>query len=229
MTIYLFDALGILSGPVEAQEIPGLGKQLPSNAVILSEPLIAPQPGYVWVLEAEGPRQTEDHRGVVYRTDTGAAEQYDQLGSLPPEFTPLPQPSFAYVWANGAWVQDPTFVHGQQVTRINNDCTAEITAGFWSSALGAPHHYSSELDDQLNLTGVILRGEDSLYACRDQQGLKAFLLHTAVQVRQVGDDFTLFKLQLLQKANRLKQQLDQALSDGDVAGLEAVTWAELPS
>lgn len=229
MTIYLIDALGILSGPVEAQEIPGLGKQLPSNAVILSEPFPAPQSGFVWVLEAEGPRQMEDHRGEVYRTDSGAVEQFDQLGPLPPEFTSLPRPSFAHVWANGGWVKDPAVVHGQQVTLINNACSAQITSGFWSSVLGAPHQYSSALDDQLNLIGVVQRGEDSHYPCCDQQGLKAFMPHTAMQIRQVGDEFTLFKLQLLEKAHQLKLQLDQALGDGDVAALEAVTWEEMPS
>jgi hypothetical protein len=226
MTNYLIDALGILSGPVEALEIPGLGKQLPSNAVTLSEPLPAPLAGCVWVWGAEGPRQMEDHRGRVYRTDSGVAEKYDQLGPLPPELTLLPRPSSAYAWANGGWVKDLAFAHRQQVSRVNADCMAEIIGGFWSSALGSAYQYSSELDDQLNLTGVILRGEESPYACRDEQGQKAFLLHSAPQLRQVGDDFTLFKLQLLQKANRLKQQLDQALSDGDVAALEALSWED---
>jgi hypothetical protein len=107
---------------------------------------------------------------------------------------------------------------------INTKCEATITGGFWSDALGERHQYSSQLDDQLNLTGVILAGLDSLYACRDEQGLKAFRPHTFAQLRQVGDDFTLFKLQLLQHANDLKQQLDQALAAGDLEAIERVTW-----
>jgi hypothetical protein len=38
-----------------------------------------------------------------------------------------------------------------------------------------------------------------------------------------------FKLQLLQKANELKQQLDQALAAGDLAGLEALSWEGVQS
>lgn len=108
--------------------------------------------------------------------------------------------------------------------RINQAAENAITAGFTSAALGAPHQYSSQLDDQLNLTGAVLRGEDMPYACRDEQGTKAFRLHTAAQLRQVGDDFTLYKLQLLQRANELKQQLDLALAAGDAEAMQAITW-----
>lgn len=114
--------------------------------------------------------------------------------------------------------------HKEKVGEINQACEAAITSGFWSPALGAPHQYSSQLDDQLNLTGAILRGLDMPYACRDEQGAKAFRLHTAEQLRQVGDDFTLYKLQLLQRANELKQQLDQALAAGDAQAMQAITW-----
>ncbi len=114
--------------------------------------------------------------------------------------------------------------HARQTAAINQACEAAITAGFTSEALGAPRFYSSQLDDQLNLTGAVLRGLDMPYACRDEQGVKEFRLHTAEQLRQVGDDFTLYKQQLLQHANALKQQLDAALDDGDLVALEAISW-----
>ena len=115
-------------------------------------------------------------------------------------------------------------LYEMKVLIVNDACEKQITGGFWSSALGQPHQYSSQMDDQLNLTGVILLGLDTLYACRDELGAKEFRPHTFAQIRRVGDDFTLFKLQLLQKANVLKQQLDQALAAADLAVLEAVTW-----
>ena len=76
---------------------------------------------------------------------------------------------------------------------------------------------------------MILAGVESPYPCRDEQGRKEFRLHTFAQLRRVGDDFTQFKLQLLQKANQLKQQLDLALADIDLAAIQAVTWEDLPS
>ena len=111
-----------------------------------------------------------------------------------------------------------------QTAMINAACEAAITAGFWSSALGIRHQYSSELNDQLNLTGAVLAGLDTLYACRDEAGVREFRPHTYAQIRQVGDDFTLIKQQLLQKAYSLKQLLDDAFSAGDLEALEAVKW-----
>jgi hypothetical protein len=226
MNIYLSESLGILTGPVQLPVVPGLGAQMPGNAIELADPLPAPKKGYVWVLLAGVPQQVIDHRGTVYRVDTGSEEHYTLLGELPPEFTLIPKPSPSHHWQNGAWVQDLGFFLEQQTAMVNSACVAAITGGFWSSALGAPHQYGSELDDQLNLTGVILRGFDSPYACRDVEGRKEFRAHTVIQLRQVGDDFTDYKLQLLQQANRLKQQLDQALAADDLAALEAVTWKD---
>lgn len=125
-------------------------------------------------------------------------------------------------------IEQAGLVHAAKVIEINGACEATIIGGFWSSALGSAHQYSSQLDDQLNLTGAVVRGVDMPYACRDPLGVKAFRPHTAVALRQVGDDFTLFKLQLLQKANQLKQRLDDALAAHDVAAIEAVTWEDLP-
>jgi len=221
--IYLFDGAGALHGPVILTEIPGLGAQMPSNAIVLPKVLAAPKVGHVWTLTQGQVTLLPDFRGTVYSTVDGAQQQHTALGDLPVGFASVPRPSAAYLWQDGAWVKSATYLHARKTAEINRGCELSITGGFWSSALGSAYQYSSELDDQLNLTGVILRGEESPYACRDEQGQKAFLLHSALQLRQVGDDFTLFKLQLLQKANRLKQQLDQALSDGDVAAIEALS------
>jgi len=119
--------------------------------------------------------------------------------------------------------------HFEAQGKINAACEHAIVACFQSAALGAPHQYSCQLDDQLNLTGAILRGLDMPYACRDERGVKAFRVHTAAQLRQVGDDFTLYKLQQLQHANELKQQLDLALTAGDTAAMAQIRWeAEQP-
>jgi len=119
-----------------------------------------------------------------------------------------------------------TAMHLEKTAQVNLACEAAITGGFWSSALGEPFQYASQLDDQLNLTGVIQTGMDSLYACRDQLGTKLFRSHTTEQLRHVGSDFSSFKQQLLQKANGLKQALDRALADSDLASLQLVSWED---
>lgn len=115
-------------------------------------------------------------------------------------------------------------LHQQKVELLNRSCESAITSGFWSDALGGQYQYSSQIDDQLNLTGAILASVETLFPCRDESGTKEFHTHSVAQIRQVGDDFTAFKLQLLQKANQLKQQLDQALADVDLAKLDLLTW-----
>ncbi|WP_122665323.1 hypothetical protein [Pseudomonas viridiflava] len=117
-----------------------------------------------------------------------------------------------------------TTSYNEKVQEINAACEAQITAGFWSSALGTPYFYDSQLEDQLNLTGIIQANTDSAYPCRDDQGVKVFRDHTAAQLQQVGDDFIKLKLQLLQKANGLKQVLDSALAALDLSAIAAVVW-----
>lgn len=224
MTIYQQDPAGALSGPVTLPLVPGAGLLIPAGFVHLSEPLAKPAPGKAWRLNGSTPEQEEDHRGTAFDTRTGTAVEWLELGQLPENLTKEPRPSASHHWQQGAWVLNPEAVHTTSVQNINHACEAAITAGFQSDALGATHLYSSQLDDQLNLTGAILRGLDMPYACRDEQGVKAFRLHTAEQLRQVGDDFTLYKLQLLQHANELKQQLDLALEAGDAEAMAQIRW-----
>lgn len=227
MTIYQQDTAGALTGPVVLPPVPGAGVLIPAGFVQLSEPLAAPASGKAWALIGESVEQLDDHRGTVYETKTGAAIQWSRLGALPETMTQERPPTASHHWEKGRWALDPQTVHTAKVIEINQACEAVITGGFASSALGESFQYSSQWDDQLNLTGAVLRGFDMPYACRNEQGAKAFRLHTFAQLRQVGDDFTLFKLQLLQHANELKQQLDQALAAGDVDALERVTWEDV--
>lgn len=223
-TTYLIDELRVLHGPVILPEIPGYGPQTPNNALVLATALPAPKEGHVWHLVNDKPKQIEDHRGTVYRLPNGHAESYWLLGALPSDLTTMARPSAAHTWINGTWSLDLAQLHAGKMAEINAACTAGITGGFASSALGTTHRYGSALDDQLNLTGLILSGVDSVCACRDEQGVKAYRPHTAAQLRQVGDDFTTFKLVWLRQANTLKQQLDQALDNADRLALEAITW-----
>lgn len=223
---YLIDDAGQLTGPVEIPVVPGLGIQMPSNAVQLPTALPDPLNGSVWALVNDKPQQLPDNRGLLYHIETGEELLHRQLGDVPEGYTTQPRPSPAYRWEAGEWALDPQYLYSQAETGINAACEAAIVSGFWSSALGGPYQYSSQLEDQLNLTGVILANMDTLYGCRDASGAKDLRLHSVVQIRQVGDDFTAIKLQLLQKANILKRQLDQALVAGDCTAIQSVIWTD---
>lgn len=172
-----------------------------------------------------------DLRGTVYSTDTGASMRHDELGELPEGLTVEPRPSADHRWSAGEWVLDIEVLlerkHAEKVQEINRGCEATITGGFWSHALGEPHRYNSQIDDQLNLTGMVLRNLHSPYACYDQDDVKDYRPHTAEQLRQVGNDFTDFKLQHLQHANTLKQQLDAAHTAGDLEAMDSLKWESL--
>ncbi|PWB34673.1 hypothetical protein DCO48_05895 [Pseudomonas sp. SDI] len=115
-------------------------------------------------------------------------------------------------------------LHQQTVAEIKRQCEATITGGFWSNALGERHRYNSQQEDQLNLTGAVLRGEPMAFPCRDLWLVKAYRMHTAEQLRKVSDEFTLFKMQLLQRADEQCQLADEALAEGDMVTLESLRW-----
>jgi len=104
---------------------------------------------------------------------------------------------------------------------INAACEAAIIGGFVSLALGSPHTYDSNRDDQTNLIGAHLAGVARPYPCTDASGAKVVLQHTASQITQVFNDGVLFKEAHLTKAATLKAQLDAATT---VADVQEVMW-----
>lgn len=106
MLTYLVDGLNVLTGPVEFPEVPGIGRQLPSNAIELEDLLPPANSGFAWALVDAQPVQLADHRGTVYQTANGEAVTYAELGELPEAYTTAPKPGPFYQWAEGAWVED---------------------------------------------------------------------------------------------------------------------------
>jgi len=101
-----------------------------------------------------------------------------------------------------------------KIEEINNKCKQEIEAGFVSSALGSEHIYQSEPVDQINLISVVLAGQDSPFKCgiKDDGGniVWSYKQHTIDQLKQVLADGKAYKLALLEKANKLKEQVKNA-------------------
>jgi hypothetical protein len=106
MFYYLLDNSSALSGPVEFSVTPGIGIQLPSNAVELSFELPSAEIGRVWALVNNVPREVIDRRGLVYRKDGGAQQVWSELGELPENFTAEPWPGDYYFWSDNAWKFD---------------------------------------------------------------------------------------------------------------------------
>lgn len=226
--VYQTDHLGIYTGQAYADPSPledGVWL-IPRGCVEIAPPAVPEYKAAHW----DGLRWQliDSYLGLTaYNIQTGEPKSIDRLGQLPTGYT-LDPPQPGQVWQNGQWVDDiPATVerrYQERVQEIDASCSRQITGGYWSAALGESFCYSTTLDDQLNLSGAAALGVDLTYPCADQSSVKAYRPHTAAQLRQVADDFTRLKLELLQQAYSLKERLQQARDAKDLAGLEAVTW-----
>lgn len=231
--VYQTDHLGIYVGTAVAELSPLEPDVwlLPAGCIEEAPPAVPEHKAALW--DGERWQLIDSYQGLTaYDVQTREAITIERHGRLPAGYT-LEVPGAQQLWNGSQWVDDiPALVerrYAEQVQAVNTACEAEISAGFWSSALGAPHRYDTLLEDQINLTGMVLRGLDGAYACRDEQGVKAFRTHTAEQLHQVGDEFTAYKLERLQRAHTLKELLAEARELGDLDAIETLGWgADLP-
>ncbi|VVN93219.1 phage tail protein [Pseudomonas fluorescens] len=230
--VYQTDHLGIFTGETVADPSPlepGVWL-IPGGCVEIAPPAVPKNKAAFW--NGRRWQLVDSYQGLTaYNIETRAALVIERAGSLPTGYT-LEVPGPGQIWGNGHWVDDiPAVIelrYSAQLSAVNMACLQEITGGFWSVALGDRFFYETQLEDQLNLTGMILRGLDGVFACHDESGVKAFLDHSSDQLRQIGDEFSDFKLQRLRKANDLKQALAAARLASDLNALNAVAWESAP-
>ncbi|NNB00043.1 phage tail protein [Pseudomonas fragi] len=226
--VYQTDHLGIYTGKTVADRSPLEPDVwlIPGGCVEVAPPAVPAQKAALW--NGRKWQLVDSYQGLtVYNTTTRAPMVIERAGALPAGYT-LEVPAPGQIWGNGHWVDDiPTVLelrYTVQLAAVNKACLQEITGGFWSAALGDRFFYESQIEDQLNLTGLILRGLGGGYICRDEPGVTDFRDHTSDQLLQVGNEFTEFKLQRLRKANELKQALAAARAAADLDALNAVSW-----
>lgn len=164
---------------------------------------------------------------TAYNVETGAPMAIDRHGELPTGYT-LQTPGQHQVWNGTAWEDDiPAVVERDYIAKldeINAACDRTIAGGFWNDALGERHLYSSTLEGQLNLTNMVMRGLPAQFPCVDVAGQKEFIEHTVPQLQQVCNALCEFKLEALQRADRLKKALEVARLAKDIAAIAAVSW-----
>lgn len=158
---YLLTPQGILSGPIELPVIPGLGIQLPSNAVSLAKKLPAPKAGHCWVLTDGNPTEVQDFRGQVYSTETGEPLNHTEPGPLPDGVTNVPRPSPDHAWKDGQWkldaalqAENATAARKAQHARIDAERDARIDAGIEFQG----KRYQSRATDRENIAGAAQLG-----------------------------------------------------------------------
>lgn len=130
---------------------------------------------------------------------------------------------------SAAWVQSPCDLPIETIaeSKLNDmraECEAAIEAGFYSSALGAPHRYSSDRDSQTNMQWNLFaatNGESVPHICYDAEGVRAERLHTAEQMVQVSRDFGNHIWPKLRHYNDLRAAIS---SEQNKADLVAISW-----
>lgn len=230
--VYQTDHLGIYIGTTVADRSPLEPDVwlIPGGCVEVAPPAVPEKKAAFW--DGRKWQLVDSYQGLTaYNIETRAPLVIERAGSLPTGYT-LEVPGPGQIWGNGHWVDDiPAVIelrYVAQVVAVNQSCLQEITGGFWSAALGDRFFYDSAIEDQLNLTGLILRGFGGGYACRDESGVTDFRDHASDQLLQIGNEFTEFKLQRLRKANDLKQALAAARAAADLDALNAVSWESAP-
>lgn len=226
--VYQTSALGLFVGTVEADESPlepGVFL-IPGGCVETPPPTIPENKAACW---SNGGWVLVDYFNGLIVYSTANCEQLTLTGPGPiPNGYTLKTPEPGQIWKKGKWVDDLdtmlTKLYPQQLEAINAGCHRHIESGFNSDALGELYSYDSVLEDQVNLTGMILSGLDGLCACYASDRKKVFRSHTAEQLQQVGQHLVQFKQQALQHSERLKIALHQALTERDLPAMKAIEW-----
>jgi hypothetical protein len=231
-TVFQTDHLGIYIGTTTADASPlepGVWL-IPARCVekappVASEHQLPRWDGELWTL-------IDSYAGLTaYSIETGAPLVIERHGQLPSGYT-LQAPGQHQVWNGSGWHDDiPAVVERDYIAKRNEisaDCDRVISGGFWSEALGARHFYSSTLEDQLNLTNMTMRALPAAFPCVDVAGQKEFKEHSAAQLQLVCNELCEFKLDALQRADRLKKNLEVARLAKDVEAIAALSWDEAP-
>ena len=230
--VYQTDHLGIFTGETVADRSPLEPDVwlIPGGCVEVAPPEVPQHKAAFW--NGKRWQLVDSYQGLTaYNIATRIPMVIERVGALPAGYT-LEVPGPGQIWGNGHWIDDVPAVidlrYSAQLLAVNAACLQEITGGFWSAALGDRFFYDSAIEDQLNLTGLILRGFGGGYACHDESGRADFRGHSSDQLLQIGNEFTEFKLQRLRKANDLKQALAAARATSDLDALNAVSWESTP-
>lgn len=120
-------------------------------------------------------------------------------------------------------VQHDIYVSGI-IDAINLWVANAITAGFMSSALGSDFHYQSQIEDQINLSGLANSGGEWPFKCSADNGATwAYVNHTSAQLKDVVSAGIAFKLKALLQGEILKAQVRATASQAEV---DAIVWPQ---
>ncbi|MBW9233600.1 hypothetical protein JQK62_15025 [Leptospira santarosai] len=209
--------------PNRLTESEAWGEFNPSNHEIVYALHYNPQIGETFLAEIKNGIARDFKPKTVYNKITGVGRvlfNWDEVfdPEIETDIEPLKDkgglllPHQVYTETDG-WIVDVDQKKDSLIKLVNSICESKITAGFASTALGAPHFYSSDRDDQLNLVGLVSLNASVLYKCTDKNGIKEYRNHTADQIKQVLNDGAIRKTLLLKNCASLKAMIQAVGAD----------------
>lgn len=108
----------------------------------------------------------------------------------------------------------------QKIAELNKTCDALIKQ-FKSSATGEERIYDADIEDQLNITAIVMVGVDSYFRCSKDGINKENVSHSAEQMKQVFADGLKFKSQVIGICGVLKAFVDSQTS---VDTIKSINW-----
>lgn len=112
----------------------------------------------------------------------------------------------------------------EKLQEINGMVGQHLAQGFKSAALGTPHIYDFNTEDQINLQALLSAGIDAEFRCRGlEESFKTYKPHTKAQLKKVFADGLARKAKILNFYGKEKERLHAC----DYAGVLQFKAADL--
>ncbi|MEW9585523.1 hypothetical protein [Paraburkholderia sp. DGU8] len=162
-----------------------------------------------------------DHEANHIEVDEATYLNWCNLSYQDGAIVPTPGPSTAELLDDAK---------ASQTAIVSQACQDAIVAGFSSSALGSAHTYPAKSTDQQNLNASVVASIlpgvaadwTTPFWCADGSGTWAYVMHTAAQIQQVGQDGKAAILACLTKNQQLASEIDAATT---VEAVQAIQWS----
>lgn len=113
-----------------------------------------------------------------------------------------------------------TEAKSSKIEELNRTCDTLIKQ-FKSSATGEERIYDADIEDQLNITAIVMAGVDSYFRCSKDGINKENVSHSAEQMKQVFADGLKYKSQVIGVCGILKAFVDSQTS---VDTIKTINW-----
>lgn len=195
---------------------------IPAFATTVAKPLINVNEAALFSVVSGTWSVVPDFRGQIwFDSATGNAVKIDALGAPHANLVSTYSPSPAKLLSDA---------QTDKLAALSAACSAQIYAGFVSSALGAAYNYPAKDKDQSNLVASVTAslvpgipaGWTTSFWCADAAGVWSFRAHTVAQIQKAGLDGKAAIETALMKNGTLAAQV--MAPNASISSVQAIIW-----